>query len=171
MGVSPALHVCVLLFCACVYVSINIGHPSCLDMSMELVRVIQTYRWQCMECKTCTVCQQPHHEDEMMFCDKCDRGYHTFCVGMDSIPTGEWSIYNIASTVIQLVYLCFIFHPSVFSGLWVCEVCDKNFTTPKKKGGAKTPKKPKSSQKWLLASLNEIPSPKFYICLVLLQML
>lgn len=51
--------------------------------------VIQTYRWQCMECKTCTVCQQPHHEDEMMFCDKCDRGYHTFCVGMDSIPTGE----------------------------------------------------------------------------------
>nr|XP_043886083.1 PHD finger protein 10 isoform X2 [Solea senegalensis] len=97
----------------------NSGHPSCLDMSEELVRVIQTYRWQCMECKTCTVCQQPHHEDEMMFCDKCDRGYHTFCVGMDSIPTG----------------------------LWVCEVCDKDFTTPKKKGGVKTPKKTKSAQK------------------------
>uniref|UniRef100_A0A669C5V9 PHD finger protein 10 n=1 Tax=Oreochromis niloticus TaxID=8128 RepID=A0A669C5V9_ORENI len=97
----------------------NSGHPSCLDMSEELVSMIQTYRWQCMECKTCTVCQQPHHEDEMMFCDMCDRGYHTFCVGMDSIPTG----------------------------LWICEVCDKNFTTPKKKGGAKTPKKNKSAQK------------------------
>ncbi|KAK5873802.1 hypothetical protein PBY51_018807 [Eleginops maclovinus] len=97
----------------------NSGHPSCLDMSKDLVSVIQTYRWQCMECKTCTVCQQPHHEDEMMFCDKCDRGYHTFCVGMDSIPTG----------------------------LWVCEVCDKDFSTPKKKGGAKTPKKSKSAQK------------------------
>lgn len=60
-------------------------------MSSELVSVIQTYQWQCMECKTCTVCQQPHHEDEMMFCDKCDRGYHTFCVGMDSIPKGEWT--------------------------------------------------------------------------------
>uniref|UniRef100_A0A673C4B0 PHD finger protein 10 n=1 Tax=Sphaeramia orbicularis TaxID=375764 RepID=A0A673C4B0_9TELE len=92
----------------------NSGHPSCLEMSEELVCVIQTYRWQCMECKTCTVCQQPHHEDEMMFCDKCDRGYHTFCVGMDSIPTG----------------------------LWVCEVCGKDFNTPKKKG-AKTPKKSK----------------------------
>lgn len=68
----------------------TLGHPSCLDMSGELVSVIQTYSWQCMECKTCTVCQQPHHEDEMMFCDKCDRGYHTFCVGMDSIPTGTW---------------------------------------------------------------------------------
>ncbi|XP_038556687.1 PHD finger protein 10 [Micropterus salmoides] len=97
----------------------NSGHPSCLDMNTSLVCVIQTYRWQCMECKTCTVCQQPHHEDEMMFCDKCDRGYHTFCVGMDSIPTG----------------------------LWVCEVCDKDFTTPRKKGGAKTPKKSKSAKK------------------------
>ncbi|XP_061820264.1 PHD finger protein 10 [Nerophis lumbriciformis] len=98
---------------------VNSGHPSCLKMNEDLVRVIQTYRWQCMECKTCTVCQQPHHEDEMMFCDKCDRGFHTFCVGMDSIPTG----------------------------LWVCEVCGKNFSTPKKKGGVKTPKKPKSVQK------------------------
>ncbi|CAL1603915.1 unnamed protein product [Knipowitschia caucasica] len=97
----------------------NSGHPSCLDMTQELVKVIQTYRWQCMECKTCSVCQQPHHEDEMMFCDQCDRGYHTFCVGMNSIPTG----------------------------LWLCEVCDKDFTTPKKKGGARTPKKSKSAQK------------------------
>ncbi|MED6251787.1 PHD finger protein 10 [Ataeniobius toweri] len=96
----------------------NSGHPSCLDMSAELVCVIQTYRWQCMECKTCTVCRQPHHEDEMMFCDKCDRGFHTFCVGMDQIPTG----------------------------LWVCEVCDKDFTTPKKKG-VKAQKKSKSAQK------------------------
>ncbi|KAF3832485.1 hypothetical protein F7725_026150, partial [Dissostichus mawsoni] len=80
----------------------NSGHPSCLDMSKDLVSVIHTYRWQCMECKTCIVCQQPHHEDEMMFCDKC---------------------------------------------LWVCEVCDKDFTTPKKKGSAKTPKKSKSAQK------------------------
>lgn len=65
------------------------GHPSCLDMSVALVSQIKSYPWQCMECKTCTVCEQPHHEEEMMFCDKCDRGYHTFCVGMDSIPLGE----------------------------------------------------------------------------------
>jgi len=26
----------------------------------------------------------------MMFCDKCDRGYHTFCIGLDSIPSGKW---------------------------------------------------------------------------------
>ncbi|XP_046885149.1 PHD finger protein 10 isoform X1 [Hypomesus transpacificus] len=97
----------------------NSGHPSCLDMSVELVSLIKTYPWQCMECKTCTVCEQPHHEEEMMFCDKCDRGFHTFCVGVDSIPLG----------------------------LWVCEVCDKGFSTPKKKRGPKTPRKSKSAHK------------------------
>lgn len=97
----------------------NSGHPSCLDMSVELVSLIKTYPWQCMECKTCTVCEQPHHEEEMMFCDKCDRGFHTFCVGVDSIPLG----------------------------LWVCEVCNKEFLTPKKKRGPKTPKKSKSAHK------------------------
>uniref|UniRef100_A0A8C1LJR3 PHD finger protein 10 n=1 Tax=Cyprinus carpio TaxID=7962 RepID=A0A8C1LJR3_CYPCA len=93
----------------------NSGHPSCLDMSVELVSQIKMYPWQCMECKTCTVCEQPHHEEEMMFCDKCDRGFHTFCVGMDSIPLG----------------------------CWVCDLCSKVLSTPQKKGMTKTPKKSK----------------------------
>lgn len=67
----------------------DLGHPSCLDMTMELVSMIKTYPWQCMECKTCIVCGQPHHEEEMMFCDVCDRGYHTFCVGLGAIPSGK----------------------------------------------------------------------------------
>ncbi|XP_010386647.2 PHD finger protein 10 isoform X2 [Rhinopithecus roxellana] len=68
----------------------NSGHPSCLDMTVELVSMIKTYPWQCMECKTCIICGQPHHEEEMMFCDVCDRGYHTFCVGLGAIPSGRW---------------------------------------------------------------------------------
>uniref|UniRef100_A0A8C5QBM6 PHD finger protein 10 n=1 Tax=Leptobrachium leishanense TaxID=445787 RepID=A0A8C5QBM6_9ANUR len=68
----------------------NSGHPSCLDMSSELVAVIKKYPWQCMECKTCIICGQPHHEEEMMFCDHCDRGYHTFCVGLGALPSGPW---------------------------------------------------------------------------------
>lgn len=26
----------------------------------------------------------------MMFCDRCDRGYHTYCVGLQAIPDGSW---------------------------------------------------------------------------------
>uniref|UniRef100_G1QGE8 PHD finger protein 10 n=1 Tax=Myotis lucifugus TaxID=59463 RepID=G1QGE8_MYOLU len=68
----------------------NSSHPSCLDMTMELVSMIKTYPWQCMECKTCIVCGQPHHEEEMMFCDVCDRDYHMFYVGLSAIPSGRW---------------------------------------------------------------------------------
>ncbi|KAK6183717.1 hypothetical protein SNE40_011143 [Patella caerulea] len=66
------------------------GHPTCLELTAEMVGVIQTYPWQCMECKTCVECMDPYDEDKMMFCDRCDRGYHTFCVGVKSIPTGRW---------------------------------------------------------------------------------
>ncbi|KAL0177378.1 hypothetical protein M9458_026272, partial [Cirrhinus mrigala] len=53
-------------------------HPSCLDMSVELVSQIKMYPWQCMECKTCTVCEQPHHEEEMMFPHLlCGNGLHS----------------------------------------------------------------------------------------------
>ncbi|CDQ78056.1 PHD finger protein 10 [Oncorhynchus mykiss] len=97
----------------------NSAHPSCLDMGEELVGLIKTYPWQCMECKTCTVCKHPHHEEEMMFCDKCDRGFHSFCVGLDSIPLG----------------------------CWVCECCNKESSTPKKKRGRKKQLKSKSAHK------------------------
>lgn len=96
----------------------------------------------------------------MMFCDKCDRGYHTFCVGMDSIPTGE-GMNNVFIKAVQQtikkqikhdntrLFVCFlvVHHSLCLPGLWVCEVCDKDFSTPKKKGGAKTPKKATSAKK------------------------
>ncbi|KAK7490212.1 hypothetical protein BaRGS_00018557 [Batillaria attramentaria] len=68
----------------------KIAHPTCLDLTEKIVQVISTYPWQCMECKTCVECMDPHDEDKMMFCDRCDRGYHTFCVGLRSLPTGRW---------------------------------------------------------------------------------
>jgi len=69
----------------------NHGHPSCLEMNNELLEVMKTYDWQCMECKNCTICSQPTREDLMMFCDRCDRGYHSYCVSLRNIPTGVWA--------------------------------------------------------------------------------
>jgi hypothetical protein len=68
----------------------NSGHPSCLEFNDEMIDAIRLYQWQCMDCKTCVHCGQPHDEERMMFCDKCDRGYHTFCVGLKNIPHGRW---------------------------------------------------------------------------------
>ena len=32
------------------------GHPTCLKYSPELTEKIQSERWQCIECKVCSVC-------------------------------------------------------------------------------------------------------------------
>jgi hypothetical protein len=37
-------------------------------------------RWECIECKTCTVCSQEGEDDKLLFCDECDRAYHMFCL-------------------------------------------------------------------------------------------
>ncbi|KAK3580390.1 hypothetical protein CHS0354_001510 [Potamilus streckersoni] len=75
----------------------SLGHPSCLDLTNKMIAVIKTYPWQCMECKTCVECMDPYDEDKMMFCDRCDRGYHTFCVGLKSLPTGKWECISCKS--------------------------------------------------------------------------
>lgn len=68
----------------------NSSHPSCLELTSEMVDVIRSYPWQCTDCKACVTCAKSTDEENMMFCDKCDRGYHTDCVGLKSIPTGKW---------------------------------------------------------------------------------
>ena len=68
----------------------NTAHPSCLQIDNDLTEMINTYEWQCIECKVCSVCRDPGDEEKMLFCDCCDRGYHTFCVGLKTPPSGRW---------------------------------------------------------------------------------
>ncbi|KAM7295819.1 PHD finger protein 10 [Ixodes scapularis] len=68
----------------------KVGHVTCLDILPEMAVAIKSYRWQCMECKMCNICMATDNEEKMMFCDRCDRGYHSFCVGMKSVPAGRW---------------------------------------------------------------------------------
>lgn len=48
--------------CVCVCVLIFLGHPTCLDLTSEMIPIIKTYEWQCMECKACVKCMKPHDE-------------------------------------------------------------------------------------------------------------
>ena len=38
----------------------------------------------------CQICNSHDHEDTMLLCDICDGGYHIFCIGLETIPTGDW---------------------------------------------------------------------------------
>ncbi|XP_076873694.1 zinc finger protein DPF3 isoform X2 [Brachyhypopomus gauderio] len=108
------------------------GHPTCLQFTDNMVRAVHTYQWQCIECKSCSVCgtsendvrappscagrEQRGHvtawsslvcvcvrvcvcmclpQDQLLFCDDCDRGYHMYCLKppMSRPPEGSWSCH------------------------------------------------------------------------------
>ncbi|XP_065898965.1 PHD finger protein 10-like isoform X2 [Dysidea avara] len=37
-------------------------HPSCLQMSLKTAKAAKHYNWQCLECKTCSICEDPGEE-------------------------------------------------------------------------------------------------------------
>ena len=44
-----------------------------------------------MECKKCCQCEEGVHEELLIVCDRCDRGFHTFCLGLPpAVPEGSW---------------------------------------------------------------------------------
>lgn len=69
------------------------GHPSCLQFSRKLTEKVKTLRWQCIECKKCSICAEVTRPDSMLFCDFCDRGFHTDCCKppLQKPPKGTWS--------------------------------------------------------------------------------
>ena len=70
----------------------SFSHPNCLELNPKLVnwQCIRQYPWECMECKKCSVCSSAQDDEKMMFCDRCDRGFHTYCVNVDKVPEGSW---------------------------------------------------------------------------------
>ncbi|KAI1912544.1 hypothetical protein LOZ39_002405 [Ophidiomyces ophidiicola] len=38
----------------------------------------------------CPICGDDDNEDLLLLCDGCDTASHTYCVGLDSVPTGRW---------------------------------------------------------------------------------
>ncbi len=52
----------------------NIHAYKCLNFeNNNIVKTIKTYSWQCIDCKKCIQCGTVEHDDELLFCDYCDR--------------------------------------------------------------------------------------------------
>ncbi|KAI0834838.1 hypothetical protein F5Y06DRAFT_300262 [Hypoxylon sp. FL0890] len=49
--------------------------------------------------RPCPICDRADHEDVLLLCDSCDAPYHTYCVGLDSVPRGHWFCLECADTV------------------------------------------------------------------------
>ncbi|XP_055497002.1 zinc finger protein DPF3-like isoform X2 [Leucoraja erinacea] len=71
------------------------GHPSCLQFTVNMTAAVKTYHWQCIECKSCSLCGTSENDDQLLFCDDCDRGYHMYCLKPPMVqpPEGSWSCH------------------------------------------------------------------------------
>jgi len=40
----------------------------------------------------CEKCKGGHYEDKIILCDRCDKGWHMFCLSppIETVPDGEW---------------------------------------------------------------------------------
>eukprot|EP00127_Corallochytrium_limacisporum_P007072 Clim_evm32s241 gene=Clim_evmTU32s241 len=68
------------------------GHPECLQLPSEIIPVLHSYDWECIDCKGCLHCGLKDQEEKILFCDKCDRGAHLFCLDppLEQAPDGDW---------------------------------------------------------------------------------
>lgn len=69
------------------------AHSYCLKYSPSLIEYLKTnpsVKWQCIECKKCSVCLQTC--EALLLCDKCDRGYHKQCCqpALQKRPKGQF---------------------------------------------------------------------------------
>ncbi|KAG8192502.1 hypothetical protein JTE90_018024 [Oedothorax gibbosus] len=71
------------------------AHPTCLQFTPNMTASVKKYRWQCIECKSCGICGTSDNDDQLLFCDDCDRGYHMYCLTppLSEPPEGSWSCH------------------------------------------------------------------------------
>ena len=65
-------------------------HIKCLKYSDRLAENTAKTKWQCIECKKCSVCLLT--SNSMLLCDHCDRGYHKECCvpKISKMPKGDF---------------------------------------------------------------------------------
>uniref|UniRef100_A0A3Q4IDG8 Double PHD fingers 3 n=1 Tax=Neolamprologus brichardi TaxID=32507 RepID=A0A3Q4IDG8_NEOBR len=70
------------------------SHPTCLQFTENMMQAVRTYQWQCIECKSCSLCGTSENDDQLLFCDDCDRGYHMYCLKPPMTqPPESWSCH------------------------------------------------------------------------------
>ena len=152
----------------------SFSHPNCLELNPKLVnwQCIRQYAWECMECKKCSVCSSAQDDEKMMFCDRCDRGFHTYCVNMSKVPEGSWLcktctecvekaadderiIKNFCSTN-QMEELKLKEGHVILSNIAKSPLYNKQIVVKTETGALSTPSQPSANHNGLLNSKNKI---------------
>lgn len=75
-------------------------HYACMENMTPILqmRIAQAPSWQCSDCKQCATCQRADDDDQILFCDDCDKGYHMQCCQppLRALPNGYFHCHECA---------------------------------------------------------------------------
>ncbi|KAH3703124.1 hypothetical protein DPMN_078153 [Dreissena polymorpha] len=73
------------------------------QLMLCVVQLNQCIAWEKSIMKVlCQICRKDDNEAELLLCDGCDRGYHTYCFKpkLESIPDGDWYCYECVAKAV-----------------------------------------------------------------------
>eukprot|EP00033_Pygsuia_biforma_P004526 GCRY01004966.1.p1 GENE.GCRY01004966.1~~GCRY01004966.1.p1 ORF type:complete len:622 (-),score=37.80 GCRY01004966.1:148-2013(-) len=67
-------------------------HAGCAGVNLEYLNSVLATNWQCTSCKICEMCKGAGEEKKLLLCERCDRGFHTYChiPEVKRVPQGAW---------------------------------------------------------------------------------
>ena len=108
-------------------------HTYCaMDTRARKIPKEKRHMWRCPACRICEVCQGEENWENMIICDGCDRGFHTYCLKpqMKEIPTEGWKCDDCVHCV-----SCGAKHSGTRKDIWRkdCTLCIPCFQLYEKK--------------------------------------
>ncbi|KAK7489473.1 hypothetical protein BaRGS_00019272, partial [Batillaria attramentaria] len=96
---------------------------------------------------TCQICLKDDNEAELLLCDGCDKGYHTYCFKpkMETIPDGDWYCYECVTKASGVAH-CIVCGQKG-GKMVICERCPRAIHTD-----CLDPPLPRMPKKWQCAS-------------------
>jgi hypothetical protein len=66
-------------------------HWFCMDPAVPVPAKFRGH-WRCAHCKVCETCNDTGNEGQLLVCESCDRGFHTYCLqpALETVPEGAW---------------------------------------------------------------------------------
>jgi len=108
-------------------------HTYCaIDTRARRIPKEKRHMWRCPACRICEVCNGEENWENMLCCDGCDRGFHTYCLkpAMKEIPNEGWKCNDCVHCV-----SCGAKHSGMRKDIWKkdCTLCITCFQLYEKK--------------------------------------
>ncbi|XP_044588577.1 bromodomain adjacent to zinc finger domain protein 2B isoform X9 [Cotesia glomerata] len=101
------------------------------QLAMALYMLEASIAWDKSIMKAnCQFCHSGDNEDQLLLCDGCDRGYHTYCFRpkMENIPDGDWYCHECMNKATG-ERNCLVCGKRIGKNLVLCELCPRAYHT------------------------------------------